>query len=372
MKIFKFEYTYTCVDGSKEISVVRLPFVKNGEWQGFTKDNKNNYMATVKFFIDQGEKGYNFKGLHWFKENDLFSWPDDKGRLGTFKYKLIKTDANNEDVFVLPNGVEMPRLSFGTWLIEDEDARTIVKKAINAGYLHIDTAQAYRNEVGVGEAIKNSIFPREDIFITSKVEAEIKTYKKAKESIEKSLRKLDVDYIDLMLIHCPTPWKVYSLEGGYRYEKENLEVWRALEEAYKEGKLRAIGVSNFNISDLKNIINNAEIPPMVNQIPVHLGNVDHALIDFCRAINIAVEAYSPLAHGRLLKDINFLTSVFSSVSTTDLKATQIMLSYASSFSDVIIPKASSMPHILDNMKYHISLDKKDIATLERLYKKFSK
>ena len=158
----------------------------------------------------------------------------------------------------------IPKIGLGTWLIDNDKVGSIVKDAISLGYIHIDTAQAYENEEGIGDALVSLGVARSDIFITSKVRAEIKDYAKAKASINESLRKLKVDYIDLMLIHCPQPWD--ELGQSYRYEKENLEVWKALVEAYNEGKIKSIGVSNFNIHDLDNIISNSSVKPMVNQV----------------------------------------------------------------------------------------------------------
>ena len=186
--------------------------------------------------------------------------------------------------FVLHNGVKAPALAYGTWLIKNENAANCVKMALDAGYRHIDTAQAYGNEKGVGEGIRLSGLKREEIFITSKVKAEIKSYKKAKQSIEDSLKRLGVDYIDLMLIHCPQPWALFR--SPFRYFKQNREVWRALEEAYKEGKLRAIGVSNFLVDDLENIINNCEIKPMANQILLHIGETPVDVIKYCQENDI--------------------------------------------------------------------------------------
>ena len=167
--------------------------------------------------------------------------------------------------FVLSNGVKAPALAYGTWLIKNEDAARCVKMALEAGYRHIDTAQAYGNEEGVGQGIRESGLKREEVFITSKVKAELKSYKKAKASIDESLKKLGVDYIDLMLIHCPQPWALFR--GPFRYFKQNIQVWKAMEEAYKDGKIRAIGVSNFLVDDLVHRI----IFPLIRQVDVFLN-----------------------------------------------------------------------------------------------------
>ena len=201
-----------------------------------------------------------------------------------------------QETYTLSNGNTIPKVALGTWQTPNEEAARVVKYALDIGYLHIDTAIAYGNEVSVGEGMKASGKPRESYYVTSKLPAEIKDYPTAVRYINDSLERLDTPYIDLMLIHWPRPW---DGEPGKTYNEENLAIWKAFEEAYKEGMLKAIGVSNFNIEDLRNLLDNAEIKPMVNQIRVHIGHVPQELIDFCKANDILVEAYSPNATGRL-------------------------------------------------------------------------
>ena len=205
-----------------------------------------------------------------------------------------------EDYFILSNGNKVPSLAYGTWLIDNKIAAECVKNAIEVGYRHIDTAQAYGNEEGVGIGIRESGIKREELYVTTKVRAEYKTYKEAKESIDASLKRLGLDYVDLILIHCPQPWNEFR--GKKRYFEENIQVWKALEEAYKEGKVKAIGISNFLIDDIQNLENNCEIKPMVNQILCHIGNTPVDVIKYCQENNIVVEAYSPIAHGAALKN----------------------------------------------------------------------
>ena len=200
----------------------------------------------------------------------------------------------------LYNGVKIPEVGYGTWLIKNEDAFSCCMNAIEAGYTHIDSAQAYGNEEGVGKAIRECGVPREKLFVTTKVMAELKTYAKAKKSIDDSLKRLGLDYIDLILIHCPQPWMLFR--GRRRFFKENIEVWKALEEAYKDGNVRAIGVSNFLVDDLENILENCTVKPMVNQVLCHIGNTPIDVIKFCQENDILIESYSPIAHGAALKD----------------------------------------------------------------------
>ena len=385
MKIYKLELFY---DG-EHVGFLPLVFMPYGKFLGFTRNDNNELIAQFDMRLEQGYECYRYVGKLTLKLNEEFSWPREYMTgdgptdwecvtLGEYMVKLVSVEAEKTDIFTLSNGVEIPRLGFGTWLVQNDAAPEVVKSAINAGYIHIDSAQAYGNEEGIKEAIKQSLFERKDLFITSKIRAEIKTYEEAKQSINDSLKRLGTDYFDLMLIHNPMPWKEYQLTGGYRYEKENLEVWRAMCEAYREGKLKSIGVSNFNIDDLKNIVNHSDIKPMVNQIPIYLGNVWKELIDYCREMNIAVESYSPLAHGRLFTDEirdnvywkvydEIRKSLDSYIFENSLSASQTYLSYASSYADIILPKASSMEHMLDNMKYLISLDKEILEKMEQCF-----
>ena len=262
--------------------------------------------------------------------------------------------------FVLLNGNMVPALAYGTWLIKNENAANCVKMALEAGYRHIDTAQAYGNEEGVGIGIRESGLKREDIYLTTKVMAEYKSYKKAKKSIDDSLERLGVDYIDLILIHCPQPWVLFR--GKRRFFKENIEVWKALEEAYKEGKVKAIGVSNFLIDDLENIMNNCEIKPMVNQILCHIGNTPMDVIKFCQENNIVVESYSPIAHGAALNN----QAIKAMADKYHVSIAQLCIQYTLQLDTISIPKASSKEHIEDNAKLDFEISEEDMIELIKL------
>src|SRR5665213_2473524 len=162
-----------------------------------------------------------------------------------------------KETFTLSNGVEIPKLGFGTWIIPDGEAARVVRDAVEVGYRHFDTAQAYANERGVAEGLRGSGVPRDQFFVTTKLAAECKNYAEAKDRIDGSLEALGLDHIDLMLIHSPQPWSEFR-EGGHFHEG-NLEAWRALEEAHGAGKLRAIGVSNFEREDLDNLLDNGAV-----------------------------------------------------------------------------------------------------------------
>ena len=203
--------------------------------------------------------------------------------------------------FTMENGVVIPKLALGTWFIDDDKAAEAVRNAIEIGYRHIDTAQAYGNERGVGEGVRTCGIAREEIFVTSKVAAEHKDYKTASAGIDETLRKMGLDYLDMMIIHSPQPWREVN-QSDNRYVEGNREAWRALTDAYKAGKLRAIGISNFLQGDIESLCEVAEVKPMVNQILAHISNTPLDLIEYCQKNGILVEAYSPVAHGEALKN----------------------------------------------------------------------
>ena len=262
--------------------------------------------------------------------------------------------------FVLSNGVKVPEIGYGTWLIGNDVAYDCVKTAIEVGYTHIDSAQAYGNEENVGKAIRECGLPREKIFLTTKVQAEYKSYEKAKKSIDKSLETLGLDYIDLILIHCPQPWMLFR--GKRRFFKENKEVWRALEDAYNEGKVKAIGVSNFLVDDLENILEDCHIKPMVNQILCHIGNTPMDVIKFCQENDIVVESYSPIAHGAALKN----PAIVKMAEKYDVSVAQLCIKYTLQLDTISLPKASSREHIIDNLKLDFEISEEDMIELIKL------
>lgn len=204
---------------------------------------------------------------------------------------------NLQDTFVLNNGVRVPVIGFGTWLMPDEETTVeIIDDAIRDGYRHIDTAEYYKNEKSIGEAVKKSGLKREDLFITSKVWNTDSGYDKTMAAFERTLKNLGTDYLDLYLIHWPAVAAQYD-----NWEEINLDTWRALTDLYKAGKVRAIGVSNFLPHHLEALMK-TEVPPMVDQIEFHPGNMQKDTLEYCRNHNIQVEAWSPLGRGRVLSD----------------------------------------------------------------------
>lgn len=264
------------------------------------------------------------------------------------------------ETYTLANGVEIPKLGLGTWMIDNEAVVQVVKDALDSGYRHIDTAEAYLNEEGVGHGLKESGVNREDIFVTTKLEGDIKNYEEAVKAIEKSLERLNVDYIDLMIIHSPQPWA--NFRDGNHYFEGNVEAWRALEEAYEAGKLRAIGVSNFEQADLENLINNGKVKPMVNQVLAHITNVPTDVIKYCQSQDIIVEAYSPIAHGAILDH----PVVKEMAEKYKASPAQLSIRYVLQLGTVALPKTTNKDHMKSNADIDFTISEVDMNTLNEL------
>lgn len=264
------------------------------------------------------------------------------------------------EIFKLSNGVKIPKLGLGTWLLDDEQAEQAVREAISLGYRHIDTAQAYMNEVGVGRGIRSCSIAREELFITTKVAAEAKNYDAVTQSIEESLAKLGLDYIDLLIIHSPQPWKEFREQN--RYFEENKEVWKAMEDAYTTGKVKAIGLSNFLQDDIVNILESCEIKPMVNQILAHVSNTPFELIEFCQKNDILVEAYSPIAHGAILDhaEVKVIADKYG------VSVAQLSLRYDIQLGLVVIPKTANPDHMRVNAELDFVISDTDMETLKKV------
>lgn len=260
----------------------------------------------------------------------------------------------------LRNGIKIPVLGLGTWFIDDDKADKAVISAVKIGYRHIDTAQAYGNERGIGAGVKACGIPREELFITSKVAAEAKTYDAAAKSIDETLQKMELDYIDLMLIHSPQPWAEWRDEK--RYFEENIQVWKALEDAYKAGKIKAIGVSNFLMDDLENLLAHCEIKPMVNQLLIHIGNTPAELIAYCQEQDIVVEAYSPIAHGEALKN----ETIVEMAQKYGVSVPQLCIKYVLNLGTVALPKTANVEHMQNNANLNFEISNEDMDVLKVL------
>ncbi|EUJ25731.1 oxidoreductase, aldo/keto reductase family protein [Listeria floridensis FSL S10-1187] len=249
----------------------------------------------------------------------------------------------------LANGVKMPQLGFGVWKVEDgEEAVNSVKWAIEAGYRSIDTAAAYRNEEGVGRAIKESGVNREDLFITTKLWNADQGYDSTIEAFHTSLNKLGLDYVDLYLIHWP-------VAGKFK------DTWRAFEQLYREGKIRAIGVCNFQEHHLKELMADAEITPMVNQIELHPHLSQEPLRAFCKANDIIVEAWSPLGNGQLLQDAK-LKAIAEKYGKS---VAQVIIRWDLQNGIVTIPKSVHQERIIQNADvFDFELSAEDIKVID--------
>ena len=267
-----------------------------------------------------------------------------------------------EETFTLNNGVKIPKLALGTWKIPDNEVAAPVKNALKMGYRHIDTAQAYHNEKGVGQGIKDSGISRDQIFINSKVEAEIKNYQEAKKSIDETLTRMDLDYLDMMIIHNPQPWKEVN-QSDDRHFEGNLETWRALTDAMKEGKLRAIGVSSFQPKDLQNLFDNSDVKPMVNQILCHIGATPKKLINFCQEHDIVVESFSPVAHGEALTN----NTIKSMAEKYQVSVAQLCIRYDWQLNTVVLPKSVNPEHMKQNSELNFEISDVDMKTLENIH-----
>ena len=266
------------------------------------------------------------------------------------------------ETYTLSNSVKIPKLGLGTWMLTDSEAAQAVRDAVAMGYRHIDTAQAYGNEAGVGDGVRTCGVARDELFVTSKVAAENKSYESAAQSIDETLRKAGLDYIDMMIIHSPQPWAEFR--GEKRCFEENREVWRALEDAYKAGKVRAIGVSNFLKDDLENILNSCGIKPMVNQILAHISNTPLSLIDFCNKNGIQTEAYSPIAHGEALKN-KAIADIATKYSVTPA---QLCVRYVLDLGMVALPKTANPEHMKLNADVDFNISGEDLNTLKNFEK----
>lgn len=267
-----------------------------------------------------------------------------------------------QESYRLPNGVAIPKLGLGTWFIEDDKVATTVHGAVALGYRLIDTAQAYGNERGVGEGVRSCGLAREELFVTSKVAAEAKTYDSAAHSIDETLEKMGLEYLDLMIIHSPQPWAEFR--GEKRYFDENKQVWQALEDAYTAGKLRAIGVSNFLQDDLENLLTDCRIKPMVNQILLHITNTDEKLISYCREKDILVEAYSPIAHGEALKN----PQIAAMAQKYGVTPAQLCIRYVLQLGTVALPKTANPDHMRDNAAVDFEISEEDMKVLRSMKK----
>jgi len=265
----------------------------------------------------------------------------------------MKTITDIQGTFKLNNGVHMPYFGLGVYLSDNnQEVVDAIQWAIDAGYRHIDTASIYKNEEGVGKAIRQSHIPRKELFVVSKVWNSDQGYESTLKAFEESLNRLHLDYLDLYLIHWP-------VEGKY------IETWKALEKLYNEGRIKAIGVSNFMKHHLENLMENSEITPMVNQMEFHPHLVQQDLVDFCNKHGIQYEAWSPMMQGKIFK-LNILDDLASKYQKT---VAQIVLRWNLQKGIITIPKSVKKQRIISNADlFDFELSKEDMNYIDSLDK----
>ncbi|MGY0694334.1 aldo/keto reductase [Virgibacillus sp. FSP13] len=234
----------------------------------------------------------------------------------------------------LNNGLKMPQLGFGVWQVPDEEATPSVTKALEVGFRSIDTAKVYENELGVGRALANSDVPREDLFITTKVWNSDQGYENTLKAFDTSLEKLGLDYVDLYLIHWPTP----------EYD-EYVETYKAMEKLYKDGRVKAIGVCNFNIEHLQRLLDECEVVPAVNQVECHPFLQQKELKDFCEKHDIYLEAWSPLMSGG---DVLNSAEVKAIADQHGKTPAQVIIRWHLQYNNIVIPKSVTPSRIEEN------------------------
>ncbi|BDR55843.1 aldo/keto reductase [Xylocopilactobacillus apis] len=264
------------------------------------------------------------------------------------------------DTYTLSNKVEIPIIGFGTWQTKNgQEAYDSVKWALSSGYRHIDTAAIYKNEISVGQAIHDSNIKREDLFITTKLwNSQRESYDNVLRAFNDSLVRLKLDYVDLYLIHWPV-----SIEFSHDWHKVNAETWRAMEDIYKSGRARAIGISNFRENHILELKKTWEIAPMVNQIFLNPGDPETDLVKMNQELGILTEAYSPLGTGKLLHN-----PILEKISAAHYKTVpQILIRWSLEQGYLPLPKSTHERYIKSNIEvFDFELSSQDYAQLETL------
>ncbi|MFY1069086.1 aldo/keto reductase [Enterococcus sp. AD013-P3] len=261
--------------------------------------------------------------------------------------------------YTLANGIKIPVVGFGTWQTPDgEVAVSSVKSALANGYRHIDTAQAYKNEEGVGRALKESGIPREEIFLTTKLWNKNHSYDLAMSSFAESLEKLQTEYVDLFLIHWPNP-----VDFRDHWQNANAESWRAMEDLYEAGKIKAIGISNFRPHHIEELKKTAKIMPMVNQIFLAPGEKQEEVVSYCEDNDILLEAYSPLGTGKIFE----VPEMKALAEKHNRSIAQIALRWSLQHGFLPLPKSVTPSRIKENAQlFDFELSKTDMAQIDAL------
>jgi len=263
------------------------------------------------------------------------------------------------DTFTLANGVKIPVIGFGTWQTPDGDvAYQSTIDALAAGYRHIDTAAAYGNEESIGRALKDSGIAREDIFVTSKLWNDAHGYEEAKQALDATLARLDLDYLDLYLVHWPNP-KAFR----ENWAEANAAAWRAIEEAYEAGKIRAIGISNFQVHHFEELLKTAKVTPMVNQLFVNPSDLEEEIVAFNNEHNVLTEAYSPLGTGKMLT----VPAIQEIADKYNKSVAQVALRWSLQHGFLPLPKSTHKERIIENGQvFDFELSADDMSALDKL------
>lgn len=263
-----------------------------------------------------------------------------------------------QDSYVLSNGVKIPCVGFGTWkLLNDDTTVDIVKTAIDCGYRHIDTAFGYRNEEAVGKAVRECGLKRNELFITSKLDNGDHGYEDTLKEFEMTMSNLGIDYLDLYLIHWPVP-----LKNRDNWKEANQGSWKAIEELYQEGRIKAIGVSNFLEHHIDSLLETATIAPMVDQLELHPQYVQRDAVNYCKDHRMIVEAWSPLIKGQLGDPL--LTELALKYGRSPA---QLVLRWSIQHGFLPLPKSTSRARMLENMNiFDFEITPEDVETMKTL------
>ncbi len=261
--------------------------------------------------------------------------------------------------YLLNNGVEIPKIGFGTWQLKGEDCYKATLCALKCGYTHIDTAYAYENEWEIARAIKDSAIDRKKLFLTSKLPAQIKTYEETRKYFFETLKNLNTDYLDLYLIHAPWPWN----EMGKDCMEGNVLAYKAMIDLYKEGYIRSIGISNFHPEEIEYLIEKTSFVPQVNQIRYYVSNIQKETTEYCKENKILIEAYSPLSTGKLLEK----KEILSLAEKYHITPAKLCLSYCLEKGVLPLVKSKTEERIKENLDiFDAQIKKDDIDLLDGL------
>ncbi|WP_300486726.1 aldo/keto reductase [Flavobacterium sp.] len=261
--------------------------------------------------------------------------------------------------YTLNNGVSIPEIGFGTWQTPDGATAVLaVKSALENGYRHIDTAAIYGNEKSIGQAIADSGIDRKELFITSKLWNSERGYESTLKAFEKTLSDLQTDYLDLYLIHWPANAKQFS-----DWKQKNADTWRAFEKLYQDGKIKAIGLSNFMVHHLEALLETATVKPVINQIEYHPGYLQAEVVAFCKANDILIEAWSPLGTGKMLNDPTLLEIAANYA----VSVAQLCIRWCLQNGTLPLPKSVTPERIKQNLNvYHFEISESDMKRIDAL------